>query len=285
MSRLFLMIFMPMVAIATVGCTKETPQESLKVMSFNIRYDNPDDGVNVWENRKELVLKQITDHNCDVIGLQEVLKSQKEYLKANLPQYQFYGVGRIDGIDQGEHSLVLVKKDRFETVSSGYFWISETPEKIGSKGWDGACERIATWMVIKDIASNKELFMLNVHLDHVGSEAQNEGCKLILQRAKEYAGDAPIVLTGDFNMTPDNEAIVTLLNDGRVVDSRSATINTEGPQWTFSSFEDMPIEKRPIIDYIFTDKGMEVISHRVLPNMVDSQHISDHCPIIADIKL
>ena len=136
----------------------------LNVMSFNIRYDNPDDSLNNWQYRKDVAAKTIKNQNADIVGTQEVLVNQLNDLKSRLPEYNAIGVGREDGIEKGEYSAILYKKDRFKEIKSGYFWLSETPEVAGSKGWDGACERIATWAILEDISSKKQLFFINTRI-------------------------------------------------------------------------------------------------------------------------
>ena len=123
---------------------------NIRVMSFNIRYNNPDDGIHAWDNRKENVVKLIRHYNPDVLGLQEALSGQISYLNDQLPDYHWIGVGRDDGETAGEYSPVFCKKDRFELIKSDYFWLSDTPEQPGSMGWDAACPRIVTWLQLYD---------------------------------------------------------------------------------------------------------------------------------------
>lgn len=161
--------------------TKPAP---INVMSFNIRYDNPEDSLDNWKFRKDRAANAVRFYDVDVLGTQEVLHNQLEDLKQRLPEYGVVGVGREDGKEKGEYSALWYKKNRFDLLDSGYFWLSETPEVPGSKGWDGACERIASWAKLKDKTSGKEFFALNTHLDHVGVVARREGISLMLDRVK-----------------------------------------------------------------------------------------------------
>ena len=158
MRKLFL-LFLPLFA-ASCGQVKQqaSAPEPVNVMSFNIRYDNPEDSLDNWEYRKERAANAIRFYDVDILGTQEVLHNQLEDLKQRLPEYGVIGVGREDGKEKGEYSALWYKKERFNLLDSGYFWLSETPEVAGSKGWDGACERIASWAKLQDKVSGKDLF-------------------------------------------------------------------------------------------------------------------------------
>ncbi len=260
----------------------------LNVMSFNIRYDNPDDSLNNWQYRKDVAAKTIKNQNADIVGTQEVLVNQLNDLKSRLPEYNTIGVGREDGIEQGEYSAILYKKDRFKEIKSGYFWLSETPEVAGSKGWDGACERIATWAILEDISSKKQLFFINTHLDHVGKIARQEGVTLLLSRANALANGLPIIMTGDFNATPESDVIkhVTDVNSPEhLIHSKDIAVEKSGTDWTFHGFGKVPMERREFIDYVFVSKGIKVAKHSVLPEKLDDTFISDHSVVVAQIEI
>lgn len=260
----------------------------LNVMSFNIRYDNPDDSLNNWQYRKDVAAKTIKNQNADIVGTQEVLVNQLNDLKSRLPEYNAIGVGREDGIEQGEYSAILYKKDRFKEIKSGYFWLSETPEVAGSKGWDGACERIATWAILEDISSKKQLFFINTHLDHVGKIARQEGVTLLLSRANALANGLPIIMTGDFNATPESDVIkhVTDVNSPKhLIHSKDIAVEKSGTDWTFHGFGKVPMERREFIDYVFVSKGIKVAKHSVLPEKLDDTFISDHSVVVAQIEI
>lgn len=260
----------------------------LNVMSFNIRYDNPDDSLNNWQYRKDVAAKTIKSQNADIVGTQEVLVNQLNDLKSRLPEYNAIGVGREDGIEKGEYSAILYRKDRFKEIKSGYFWLSETPEVAGSKGWDGACERIATWAILEDISSKKQLFFINTHLDHVGKIARQEGVTLLLSRANALANGLPIIMTGDFNATPESDVIkhVTDVNSPEhLIHSKDIAVEKSGTDWTFHGFGKVPMERREFIDYVFVSKGIKVAKHSVLPEKLDDIFISDHSVVVAQIEI
>lgn len=256
-------------------------------MSFNIRYDNPEDGKQNWHHRKENVVRMINFYDLDIIGMQEVLITQLDYLKANLKQYKIVGVGREDGKEKGEFSPIFYRKDRFKELTSGTFWLSETPKKV-SKGWDAALERIATWAVLKDKTTGKEFIFMNTHFDHIGKQARIESVKLLKQKSIELAGKLPLILTGDFNLVPESDAIKNLIEpNGKhtLVNSSSIATFRYGPDWTSCGFDNRPFEKRKTIDYIFVKRVKKVNKYAVFSEMLNDIFLSDHCPVFAQIEL
>ena len=189
----------------------ETPEKNvaapIKVMSFNIRYGAANDGENHWKNRSYLVAETIKMFDPDLLGTQEVLKFQAEFLQQVLPEYGFHGVGREDGSDNGEYVPVMYKKDRFEVTDSGHFWLSESPEVAGSKSWDSSLPRMASWVQLSDLSNNgSKLVFMNTHFDHRGRTARLESARLIRKRAEEIMGkEIPFIITGDFNTTEDRQ--------------------------------------------------------------------------------
>jgi len=261
--------------------------EPINTMSFNIRYDNPEDGKQNWHHRKENVVRMINFYDLDIIGMQEVLVTQLNYLKKHLRQYKTAGVGREDGKEKGEFSPVFYKEDRFEEFRSGTFWLSKTPEKV-SKGWDAALERIATWVVLRDKTTGKEFIFMNTHFDHKGKQARIESAKLLKQKSIELAKGLPLILTGDFNLVPESEGIKALIEpDGKntLVNSSSAATLNYGPDWTSCGFDNRPFQERKVIDYIFVKQVKKVNKYAVFSEMLNDIFLSDHCPVFAQIEL
>ncbi len=278
------------VITATMWCNASQPvkKKELNVMTFNIRYDNPDDEMNNWRFRKERVINAIKFYDADILGTQEVLFSQLNDMKSRLQEYEVFGVGREDGIQKGEYSPIFYKKRRFELKESGNFWLSETPDIAGSKGWDGACERIATWLILKDKTSGKKIFILNTHLDHVGVEARREGVNLILDKIATYAGKLPVVVTGDFNATPVSDVyrnITDKKSKNFLIDTRTISKLVYGPAWSFHDFGKEPYNERTLIDYIFVKNGLEVTKYGVLAESENEEYLSDHTPVFVTIQL
>ncbi len=281
------MRFLAALALLIVGPSLVAAEDSLRVMSFNIRYDNKGDGANAWPHRRDWVAEIIRDEKVDIVGLQEALDRQVKDLQERLPGYTWFGAGRDDGKTQGEMVPVFFKKDRFEVLDSGHFWLSTTPDVPGSKTWDAAITRMVTWLKLKDKSTDKSLLFANTHFDHVGVVARQESAKLMLEKLPKLAGDLPVVLTGDFNSLPSSAAYATLTGKKSVatwllVDSRRAS-QTEptGPDSTWNGFERIRPEQQ--IDFIFT-RGLTTQSHAILETIRDGKFASDHLPVVAVLK-
>ncbi len=260
----------------------------LRVMSFNLRYDNPGDGINAWPNRKDRVGQLIRFHEADVIGVQEALQHQLTDLDARLPGFARVGVGRADGRSGGEFSAILYRADRLQLRDSGTFWLSETPTAVGSKGWDTAIERIATWARFTDLVTGCTFVHLNTHFDHVGERARQEGARLIRRQLVTLAGGQPTVLTGDLNADPASVPYRVLTRD--TVPGGGAPLHDAlavsddghyGPTSSWNAFK--AIEPGRRIDYVMVSPGVRVGTHAILPDMWDGRFPSDHLPVIASL--
>ena len=268
-------------AVAFTACGSAT---SLSVMTFNMLYDNPEDGQNNWRFRRERVAGVIKAQEVDVLGTQELLSNQFNDLSGLLTGYQGVGVGRLDGAESGEYCAVFFRKDRFTLLDSGTFWLSETPEVVGSLGWDGACERIATWVVLRD-RDGRELFFIDTHLDHVGQVARDEGVSLLMKRIETLSGGRPVILTGDFNSEPGSSVVAHVQKDGVLHDAKAIAAQRAGTDWSFSDFGQIPEAERPLLDYIFVSGDIEAVRYEVLPDTFDGGYVSDHAPVMAVVKI
>lgn len=268
-------------AVAFTACGSAT---SLSVITFNMRYDNPEDGQNNWRFRHERVAGVIKAQEVDVLGTQELLSNQFNDLSGLLTGYQGVGVGRLDGAESGEYCAVFFRKDRFTLLDSGTFWLSETPEVVGSLGWDGACERIATWVVLRD-RDGRELFFIDTHLDHVGQVARDEGVSLLMKRIETLSGGRPVILTGDFNSEPGSSVVAHVQKDGVLRDAKAIAAQRSGTDWSFSDFGQIPEAERPLLDYIFVSGDIEALRYEVLPDTFDGGYVSDHAPVMAVVKI
>ncbi|WP_279070066.1 endonuclease/exonuclease/phosphatase family protein [Alistipes timonensis] len=273
-------LFFLLALTAAVSCN--APQE-LTVMTLNMRYDNPEDGANNWRFRRERIAGLIRSEAVDLLGTQEVLANQFDDLQALLPGYRAVGVGREDGARAGEFNAVFFRSDRFELLDSGVFWLSENPETPGSKGWDGACERLATWTVLRD-KSGGELLFINTHLDHIGEQARREGVALLLRRIETLRAGRPVILTGDFNAEPSSPVIARIVADSALRSAWDTAPIRSGSAWSFSDFGQLPEEERPLIDYVFYGGGLEVVSCSILPDTLGGGYLSDHAPVEARLK-
>lgn len=286
MRKILLSILSVLLSVSILSAKK--PDAPLKVMTFNIRLDTKVDGDNQWNNRKDFAADLVKFYNADIFGAQEVLNHQLNDLLTRLPGYAYVGVGREDGKTKGEYAPIIYKKDRFVLEDSGNFWLSEDINAVGKKGWDAACERVATWGIFKDKKSGKKFFFLNTHLDHKGKIARHEGAALVLEEAYKLSKGLPVIVTGDFNASPGDDPIKVLTdkNDSRhLIHSRDIAGLKYGPEWTFHNYGRVPVEKRLWIDYIFVKGDIKVVSNGVLTDTLNHLYPSDHCPVIATLVI
>ncbi len=266
-------------ALCIFGCTQPAP---LCVMSFNVRYAT-DDGENAWDHRRDLVTKTILAGAPDVLGLQEPLASQVADLRAALPDYDFVGVGRDDGIEAGEFSPIFYRRDRFALLEQGVFWLSSRPEEPGSVGWDAALPRIATWarLRFKD-APLHEMQVVNVHFDHRGKEARRESARMVRDYV-ESLGGRPVVVLGDFNSAPDSKPYRQLTQDQREHPGLKDAFAGRDTVGTHHGFTGAPRAGR--IDWILFSSHFEGIEAAVDRRSFEGRYPSDHFPVTATLRM
>lgn len=259
--------------------------QQMNIISFNIRYNTPNDGINAWPNRVEMVTGLLRFHDADIFGLQEALHGQILDVHKELPEYEWFGVGREDGDKAGEFSPVFYKKSKFILLKNGTFWLSETPGEP-SKGWDAAMNRIVTWGHFQSKVTGKQFLVFNTHFDHIGTEARKNSADLIRKRIQEmtHNKNLPVIVTGDFNLTPDTEPIQLLKNYVR--DSREVTEEPPyGPVGTFNGFKLEADLSSNRIDYIFVQGSIDVLKYAALAEIKDQRFPSDHLPVFAKVQL
>lgn len=269
--------------IMSFGVLTNISGQAIKVITYNIRYDNPNDGENRWDNRKSYLTDQIKFNEPEFLGIQEGLLHQVSFIDSTLPEYSYIGVGRNEGKLDGEFSAVFYNTTKFNLIKGSTFWLSETPE-VPSKGWDAALNRICTYGLFENKYSKEKVWIFNTHFDHRGVEARRESTKLIIQKINELNSEKyPVVLMGDLNLEPNTEAIKYLSKE--LVDSRYASEITFGPNGTFNGFDfSKPVTRR--IDYIFVSYGnIEVMRYAVLSDSKECRYPSDHLPVFAEIIL
>ena len=249
-------------------------------MTYNIRLDTPADSVNQWPKRTQKVFDLISKYDPDILGVQEAIHHQLMDLVKNLPQYDYVGVGRDDGKTKGEFSAILYKKERFNVLQQGTFWLSETPNVPGSKSWDAAITRVASWAKLKDKRTNKEFLSINTHFDHIGKEARRHSASLLKQNAYELGKDLPLIITGDFNCTRSEPPYSTIMNpEGiRLIDPLPGA-----PVGTFCGFKVNSIECRAI-DYIFHTDHWNAFGYKVITDNDGKYYPSDHLPVMTTFE-
>ena len=253
---------------------------AIRIMSFNIRCANV--GKDSWEDRIGIVSQTIIDSEADSVGVQEATPEWMAALKENIGSiYNYVGVGRDDGDDEGEYSAIFYRKDKYKAVESGTFWLSETPEKV-SFGWDAACRRVCTWAVLENIETKERYVHLNSHFDHVGVAARKNSVDMIVSKAKEYA-DLPVVFTADMNVKEGSTNYNQFVDSGVLRDTKFAAPDS----MNYCTYHDTKPQKHTddVIDYVMINEHFEALSYRVVTEGIDGRFVSDHYPIYSDLKL
>ncbi len=262
---------------------KSTEPASIFVMSYNIRYGGADDGTNSWQYRYPATGMMIEDQKPDVFGVQECVDFQENMITSYFDGhqgrmgYKCVGVGRDDG-KKGERMDVFYNTKTIKLVKWGTYWLSETPDVPGSKGWDARYPRTATWTLLKDKRSGKMFYFVNTHLDHRGVEARKEGLALVVRKIAEMNPNGyPMVLTGDFNITPDDEGLVEL--DKVMKSARIHALSTDNEP-SFNGWG----KSAKVIDYIYYSGFSSCPGFKTVTKpYMDRKFISDHNPITATL--
>lgn len=264
--------------LTVCSCQKEvfqwTSAYDVSVMSFNVRFDTEEDGDNKWSNRKEAILNMWNATRPSIVGIQEGLQHQVEFLDDNLPEYEYVGVGRDDGQSSGEYAAIYYLAEDFELLASNTFWLSETPDSP-SLGWDANNIRIATWAHLKDRDHNRSIFVFNTHFDHKGAVAREESAKLLVEKVKEIVPDnVPVFITGDFNAWISNNLFEPITS--RYLDARRFADYTDNEKsfnlwgkW-YANWD---------VDYIFYQNA-KALAFRTVKEDFGVPYVSDHYPII-----
>jgi len=259
---------------------------TIMAMSYNIRQNTPTDGANAWPKRKGWVADVIRQSGAGIIGLQEVKPEQKQYLITTLKGYGHYGVGRDNGQNKGEHCLILYQTAQYQVEDSGTFWLSKKPHDPGSKSWDAAITRIASWVKLEEKSTGRMFYFFNTHFDHKGEEARYYAMLLLKKQIRSIAGNAPVVVAGDFNFTPDSrpyKEINSTSSDYTLRDCFEEAKTKEG-ETTCCGF-DATNKNCSRIDYILVSTNFAVHSYKVITESRKGFYPSDHLPVVCKLSL
>ena len=257
-------------------------QEPVELITYNIRMNTSEDGEHAWPFRKDDVAALFRFHRAQIFCVQEALPEQMDDLQEAFPDFSYEGIGRDDGKRLGEFSAVFYNHNRFQKLSGGTFWLSETPD-VCSFGWDAACRRVCSWVKLKELGTGNIFHVFNTHFDHKGTKARQESARLILNKIEEISGEnGGVVLCGDFNLPPTSEPIKLIsssLNDAFRV-SEQPPYASVGTYHGFSY--DHPVQAR--IDYVFVSKDVKVLRYGGLTDSRDRAFFSDHLPVLVTLQ-
>lgn len=275
--------FLVPILLLFLGLSMAYSQHEITIVSYNIWFDNPANTDNPWSDRKQGVIETLTQLEPDIFCVQEALINQVKDL--TFAQFKHVGVGRDDGKNAGEFSAIFYDTVKFVSLNESTFWLSETPEVPGKKGWDAVCVRIVTWVHLKEIKTGNTFYVFNTHFDHVGDTARLESARLIKQEIKAIAKDEPVILTGDFNCRLDSKPYLVLINKGSAVSLADSRAKSEkpisGPNYSFIG-NDFTGDPGNIIDHIFVSSPIKVKNAFILLNC-KTRCPSDHLPVVAKL--
>lgn len=284
-----LLRLLPLIFVFSLSsCGSPEKDVTIKVMTFNVRFDNPGDGVNAWPNRIPIVEKYMNEEMPDIVGMQENLHHQNQDLLQIMPGYAYVGTGRDDGKEGGEFSPIFYRKEVFELLEDAQFWLSETPDVPGSIGWEAIFPRVVAWAKLQHIESGNALFVFNTHFSHVSDLARRKSMEFMAEQVNAIAGAYPIIVMGDFNITKGSDLYFDMIAH---LDQNNNLSNAEylsetpvkNADATFNAFRD-DIAPR-VIDYIFVDDHFDVLSYGVDKVKEGDVFISDHWPVRAELRV
>jgi len=258
--------------------------QSITCMSYNIRYDTDRDSLDAWSNRKAFLLNQVQFYQPDIMGTQEGLKHQLDYLQSGLVGYAYKGIGRDDGQMKGEYTAIFYNTTKFTVLKEGTFWLSSTPDTVGL-GWDAVCNRTCTYLLLAHQKSQQKYWVFNTHFDHIGKVARQNAALLILEKIQQLnTANHPVILMGDFNVAP-TDTVYTSLTKVLADSKKVSQLPPFGNEGTFNGFNfHQPLTRR--IDYIFADTNrVNVLKYATLSDSKDCRYPSDHLPVFVEVLI
>ncbi|MCD6376919.1 MAG: endonuclease/exonuclease/phosphatase family protein [Caldisericaceae bacterium] len=283
MSKIWLMI---LVLAVNNLFSQQLKQIRLKVMTLNIRYDNPDDGANAWPQRRSIVVQTINQQQLDVFGLQEAQFHQLTFLDSVLSDYHYYGIGRDDGGVKGEFSPIFYKKERFILRLAQTFWLSENPEMPGSIGPGAQFPRILTLIQLYDLKTQSPIWVANTHFSHVSDTARSLAASVLMNKLRQYISEQPLILIGDFNAEQNSRVYKIFVSDSEIKLKDTFFASIDGHAGGHQTYNGFGQNQNPtIIDHIFCNDHFDVLKHYFLPIKKGDVFISDHFPVVAELRL
>jgi endonuclease/exonuclease/phosphatase family metal-dependent hydrolase len=268
----------------------KTNSSSHKILTCNVRVDVPADAKHgdSWAERREICADIIQAQNADLIGLQEAQVQHVSYLKSRMPEYDSYALSDSVTIFHPVDTI-LFSRARYELISCGGFYLSETPHLIGSKGWDGAFPRLVNWVHLKERSTGKEFRYWNTHLDNKGQKAREHGSAMIVQASGVFPKELPQILSGDMNSHANNQSIKNY-KDGGWLDTYSAVNGPEDPGFTAHGFRGAknppngPDGKpKGRIDWIFCRGPVKPLASKIIKDSRNGHYPSDHYFLSAEV--
>ncbi|CAM00864.1 hypothetical protein SACE_1542 [Saccharopolyspora erythraea NRRL 2338] len=261
--------------------------ERLHVMSFNIRYDSkavppsPD----AWSTRRPILAELLNAESPTLLGVQEALYRQVKQVHADIPaHYDWIGLGR-EGGGRGEFMSIYYDTRRVEPLDYDHFWLSDTPNVIGSASWGNTVVRMVTWVRFRDLRTGREFTHVNTHFDHQSENSRQRSAALVRDRIAGFDAGLPVLLTGDFNTRAGDSESYRILTSGGLADGWETAAERLTPAWgTFGGYEE-PVEGGDRIDWLLANDRVRVLKAAINPFRKDGWFPSDHLPVHALVEL
>lgn len=256
--------------------------EATRIMSFNVRCVSDKEGHSI-ANRSQLVTAVLEQYAPDTFGVQEATPKWLKIIDRELgDRYARVGDGRSPIEMFTEYSCVYYLKDKYNLLDSGTIWLSETPEKKYTKDFDSRHNRIASWAVLEDKETGVKFTHINTHLDHVLESTRVEQVKVLKTKIAELEKETTVICTGDFNTYETAEAYAEM---GKAMDDTKLTAKASDTGITFHNYDAIEEHDDGAIDFVFTTKGTQADTYKIIRDKVDGIYPSDHYPIMADVVL
>ena len=283
MKKYLFIFFVTFLILASIILKTFEGNDIHSVITYNIKYDDNSNGKNSWKVRKDAMIELIHKLSPDILGIQEGLIHQVEFLDSKMSDHKYVGVGRDDANRKGEYCAIFFNEKKYKLLKDSTFWLSENPDKV-SVGWDAALERICTYALLENIKNGNKIWAFNTHFDHIGYIAREKSARLLLEKIQMLNINIdPVLVMGDFNVE-DNSKVIDILKQKLMDTMTYYEIEHKGPIGTFNNFlNNQEIIKR--IDYVFSN-GFQTISHQHIDKKLESgDHISDHLPVFVEVKI
>ena len=259
----------------------------LRVMSFNLKYAS-ERGTNKWSDRRHVLKNAILSEEPDLFGTQEGLYSQIKDIDDDLPEYDWIGLGRAGG-SKDEFMAIFYKRERFEPMGYDHFWLSDTPNVIGSRTWGHGNRRMVTWVRFRDKATGVEFYHWNTHFDHEVQTAREKSADLLVSELRKTKPVRPVVVTGDFNASETNIVHKKMLarNEGQIylLDAWDEAETHDGKQVaTGHGWRGLSNNTRRI-DWVLISPQFRCKRAEVVTYQENGQYPSDHFPVVCDLEL
>lgn len=257
----------------------------MRVMTFNLRCDTPKDFEDRWDNRKNMVYHVMNEYKCDIIGTQEVKDNMLRDLKENVRGYDIIGEPRCKRISSERNNFLI--SSNYIIQENKTFWLSKSPDKVGSKVWYSYLPRICTTAVI-EIEDNKKIRICNSHLDNLFQKSREYGLKKLMEviEKEQEKEKLPIILMGDFNATPDSNLIKDFKNGKFSKEKLIPVQDINKSLYNEATRDKFKRTNNGVhIDYIFVSKEIEVVNAEIIKYNISEKYPSDHYPLMADIKI